>query len=56
LLKTAFSKAEWEYLSAHGAFKYQLKNDNGTLKSYENLVNVGVLLLKRKEELGDFSK
>jgi len=56
LLKSAFSKAEWDYLSAHGAFQYQLKNDDGTSKSYEELVNVGTLLLKQKAELKDFSK
>jgi hypothetical protein len=53
LLKAAFSKAEWDYLSAHGAFQYQLKNDDGTSKSYENLVSVGTLLLRQREGLGE---
>ena len=55
-LKAAFSKADWKYLSAHGAFQYQLKHDDGTPKSYEDIVNVGTLLLKQKEEFKDFSK
>ena len=56
LLKGAFSKSEWEYLIAHGAFQYQLKDDDGTPKSYEDLVKIGDLLLRQKAEMRDFSE
>jgi len=47
LLHAAFSKKEWEYLSQHGAFKYQLDKDDGSTRSYEDLVNIGNLLLQQ---------
>jgi hypothetical protein len=47
LLQAAFSKKEWDHLSHHGAFKYQLDNDDGSAQSYETLVNVGNLLLRQ---------
>ena len=51
LLSKAFSKEELEYLNNHGAFLYVLKSDDGTPESYEQIVNIGALLLRQKEEL-----
>jgi hypothetical protein len=51
LLKGMFSKDEWEYFFAHGAFQYQLKDHDGTSKSYKDLVKIGELLLRQKAEL-----
>lgn len=50
LLKAAFQK-DWDYLAQHGAFKYQLSKDDGSRKSYEDLIQVGNLLLRQREEI-----
>jgi hypothetical protein len=53
LLQAAFSKREWEYLSQHGAFQYQLDKDDGSTRSYEDLVSVGNLLLCQYKDARD---
>jgi len=50
LLKKAFSAKEWEYLLRHDAFK-ALTDGCDTLYKYERLVEIGMLLLRQKEEL-----
>jgi len=52
LLQGAFRPEEWEYLAEHGAFKHQLEKDDGSLKSFENLVEIGSLLLRQRHESG----
>jgi len=52
LLKGAFKKEEWDFLSGHRAFKYQLIKGDGSVESYENLVDIGSLLLR---ERGDWN-
>jgi hypothetical protein len=48
LLKATFSADELAYLSAQGAFTYSLSKDDGTLDSFERLVELGTLLLRRR--------
>ena len=52
LLRGAFNKEEWNYLSNHESFKLHLAEDDGSAKSYEALVNIGALLLKQRADLG----
>ena len=52
LLRGAFNKEEWNYLSNHESFKLHLAKEDGSTKSYEALVNIGALLLKQRADLG----
>lgn len=51
LLSKAFKGEEWEYLAQHPAFQLQTKNAPDTIQGYEQLVEIGSLLIRQRDEL-----
>jgi len=51
LLQGAFKGEEWDYLSQHPVFVSAMQRVKPNHTSYENLVNIGTLLLRQREEL-----
>lgn len=50
LLQKAFSLDEWQYLSRNSTFQSILASKGETLGDYEELVQVGSLLLKQRDD------
>jgi len=48
LLQKSFPPEDWEYLCQNRTFQEWLSSKNETLEDYENLVEVGSLLLKQR--------
>lgn len=48
LLQRSFSGEDWKYLCQNGTFQEWLSSKNETLEDYEQLVEVGSLLLKQR--------
>lgn len=51
LLKASFSPEDWQYLSQNGTFKERLSVKNNTLEDFEEMVEVGELLIRQRDEL-----
>lgn len=52
LLEKYFSPEDWQYLNQNGTFKERLAESNGSLENYEELAEIGALLLRQRGEMG----
>jgi hypothetical protein len=51
LLRKSFKSEEWSYLGKHEAFQKLMTKCARTMEGYERLVEIGVLLLRQREDL-----
>jgi hypothetical protein len=51
LLEKSFTQKDWQYLSQHPVFKNRLSAKNETLEDYEDILEIGELLIRQREEL-----
>ena len=51
LLEKSFSPEDWQYLIHNGTFKERLAGKNETLDDYEEIVGIGELLIRQRDEL-----
>ena len=50
-LAKSFSQADLEHLKVREVFSEALKADNGTVISYETILEIGTILLRKKADL-----
>jgi len=50
-LEKTFSPSEIEHLKAREVFLEAIKAENGTAQSYETILEIGTILLRKKAEL-----